>query len=84
VLMILLPTWVLISGVDPQTITTVVTLTSDAPSVEPKFMPEYDATFGDERAEESVDDRPVLELSNRDNVLLQRALAECVAEVPDC
>jgi hypothetical protein len=84
VLMILLPTWVVISGVDPQTITTVVALTSDAPSVEPKFMPEYDATFGDERAEESADDRPVLELSNRDNVLLQRALAEYVAEVPDC
>jgi hypothetical protein len=40
------------------------------PCVESKFMPEYDATFGDERAEDPTDECPVSELSNRDKVLL--------------
>jgi hypothetical protein len=38
----------------------------------------------DERAEDSADDRPICELSNRDKILLQRALAEHALEVPDC
>jgi hypothetical protein len=38
-------------------------------------MPEYDATFRDERVNDSADDRPVPELNNKDKVLLQRALA---------
>jgi hypothetical protein len=33
-------------------------------------MPEYEATFRDERAEDSIDDRPVPELSNRYKALL--------------
>jgi hypothetical protein len=74
----------MISGVDPQPIATVVALIVDVFSVEPEFMSEYDATFRDERAEDSADDRPVLELSNRDKVLLQRALAEHAPEVPNC
>jgi hypothetical protein len=48
------------------------------------FMPEYEAAFGDECAEDSVDDRPILELSNRDKVLLQRALMEHAPEMLDC
>jgi hypothetical protein len=55
-----------ISGVDPQLIATEFTLDVDLCFVEQKFMTKYDAAFGDERAEDSVDDRPVLELSNRD------------------
>jgi hypothetical protein len=47
-------------------------------------MLEYDAVFGDERAEDSTNDRPVPELSNWNNVLLQRALAEHAPEVPEC
>jgi hypothetical protein len=74
----------MILGVDPQPIATVVALIVDVFSVEPEFMSEYDATFRDERAEDSADDRPVLELSNRDKVLLQRALAEHAPEVPNC
>jgi hypothetical protein len=46
------------------------TLDVDPPSIDPEFMPEYEAAFRGERAEDSDDDRPVLELSNRDNVLL--------------
>jgi hypothetical protein len=46
-------------------------------------MPEYNATFGDEREEDSVDDCSVLELSNRNKVLLQQALPEHAAEVSD-
>jgi hypothetical protein len=34
-------------------------------------MPEYDATFGDERVNDSVDDRSVPELNNKDKVLLR-------------
>jgi hypothetical protein len=52
--------------VDPQLIATEFTLDVDLCFVEQKFMTKYDAAFGDERAEDSVDDRPVLELSNRD------------------
>jgi hypothetical protein len=33
-------------------------------------MPECEAMFGDERAEDSADDRPVPELSNRGKALL--------------
>jgi hypothetical protein len=73
-----------ISGVDPQPIAIGFALDDDLPSVELEFMPEYETTFGDERVEDSADDRPVLELSNRDKVLLQRALAGHVPEVPDC
>jgi hypothetical protein len=58
------------SGVDPQPIAIGFTLNVDLPSVEPKFMPKYDATFGDERLEHSTDDRPISELSNSDKVLL--------------
>jgi hypothetical protein len=74
----------MISGVDPQQIATGFALNVDPPSVELESMPEYDATFGDERVEDSADDRPVSELSNRDKVLLQRALAEHALEVSDC
>jgi hypothetical protein len=44
-------------------------------------MPEYEATFGDERMEDSTDDRPIPELSKRDKALLQRALAEHALEM---
>jgi hypothetical protein len=74
----------MISCVNPHPIATVVTLSGDAPSVEPTFMPEYDVVFEDERVEDSTDDRPVLDLNNRNKVLLQRALTEHAAEVPDC
>jgi hypothetical protein len=62
-----LPDMGFISGVDPQPIT----LDVDPPFVELEFMPEYEAAFGDERAEDSANDRPVPELSKRDNALLQ-------------
>jgi hypothetical protein len=61
----------MILGVDPQPIASVVTLTGNVPSVELEFISEYDAAFGDGWAEDSTDDHPVLELSNRDKVLLQ-------------
>jgi hypothetical protein len=64
------------SGVDTQPIATGFTLNVDLPSVELKFMPKYDATFGDEWLEHSADDRPISELSNSDKILLQRALVE--------
>jgi hypothetical protein len=54
-------------------------LVMNLPSCE--FMPKYDATFGDERMEDSTDDRLVLELSNSDNILLQRGQAEHAVEV---
>jgi hypothetical protein len=47
-------------------------------------MAHDDVSFGDERAEDSIDDHPVPELSNRDKVLLHRALAEHAAHMPDC
>jgi hypothetical protein len=73
-----------ISGVDPQPIATVFELDVDPSFIELEFMPEYEAVFGDERAEDSADDRPVLELSKRDKALLQRALVEYAPEMLDC
>jgi hypothetical protein len=75
-----LPDTGLISGVDPQPIA----LDVDPSFVEPEFMPEYEVAFEDERAEDSIDDRSVHELSKRGNTLLQRALTEHVLEMPDC
>jgi hypothetical protein len=72
-----------ISGVDPQPIAIGFALDVDPSFVEPEFMPKYDAASGDERAEDSADDRPVPDLSKRDNALLQRALAEHASEMPD-
>jgi hypothetical protein len=72
-----------ILGVDPQPIIDVA-LIEDEPSVVTESMAEYDAVFGDERAEGSANDHLVLELSNRDKVLLQRVLAEHAADVLDC
>jgi hypothetical protein len=69
-----------ISGVDPQPIATGFALDVDPSFVELKFMPEYEAALGDERLEDSVDDRPVPELSKRDNALLQRVLVEHAPE----
>jgi hypothetical protein len=74
----------MISGVDPQQIATSFTLNVDPASSEPEFMPENDAAFWDERVEDSNDDRPVPELSNRDKILLQRAMVKHTHEVPDC
>jgi hypothetical protein len=45
-----------ISGVDPQPIGTGFALDVDLSFVEPKFMPEYETSFRDERAEDSADD----------------------------
>jgi hypothetical protein len=50
-----------ISGVDTQPIVTGFALNVYPSFVEPEFMPEYEAVFGDERAEDSADDRPVHE-----------------------
>jgi hypothetical protein len=61
----------MILGVDPHPTATVVTLSVDASFVDLEFMPEYDAVFGDEWAEDSADDRLVPEISNRDKVMLQ-------------
>jgi hypothetical protein len=61
----------MILGVDPHPTATVVTLSVDASFVDPEFMPEYDAVFGDELAEDSADDRLVPEISNRDKAMLQ-------------
>jgi hypothetical protein len=72
-----------ISDVDPQPTATCFTLDVDLPSVELEFIPEYETTFGDEHVEDSIDDRLVPELSNRDKTLLQRALAEHAPEMPD-
>jgi hypothetical protein len=60
-----------ISGVDPQPIGTGFSINVDPSFVEPEFMPKYEAMFGDERAEDSADNRPVPELSKRDKTLLQ-------------
>jgi hypothetical protein len=73
-----------ISGVDPQPTAISFALDVDLPFVELKFMAKYEVVFGDERAEDSADDRLVPELSNRDKVLLQRALVEHAPEMPDC
>jgi hypothetical protein len=50
----------------------------------PEFMAQDDVVFGDEWAEDSANNHPVPELSNRDKVLLQRALVKHEADVPDC
>jgi hypothetical protein len=60
-----------ISGVDPLPIATGFTIDVDPSFVESEFMPKYEVAIRDERAEDSTDDRPVPELSNRDKVLLQ-------------
>jgi hypothetical protein len=73
-----------ILGVDHHPIAIGFTLDVDLPSVKPEFMLEYEVAFGDERAEDSTNDRLVPELSNRDKVLLQQALAKHAPEVPDC
>jgi hypothetical protein len=72
-----------ILGVDPQPIIDVA-LIEDEPSIVTESMAEYNAVFGDERAEDSANDHLVLELSNRDMVLLQRVLAEHAANVLEC
>jgi hypothetical protein len=48
-----------ISGVDPQPIATGFALDVDPSFVEPEFMSEYEAAFGDKRADGSVDDQPI-------------------------
>jgi hypothetical protein len=40
-----------ILGVDPQPIATGFAIDVDSSFIEPEFMPEYEVTFGDERAE---------------------------------
>jgi hypothetical protein len=45
-----------ISGMDPQPTAIGFILDVDPPSIEPKFMPEYEAVLGDERVEDSADD----------------------------
>jgi hypothetical protein len=62
-----------ISGVDPQPIATGFAQDVELSFVEPEFMSAYLATFGDECVEDSADDQPVPELSNRDKALLQQA-----------
>jgi hypothetical protein len=71
-----LPDMGFIPVVDPQPIATRFALDVDPSFMELEFISEYEATFGDERAEGSIDDRPVPELSKRDKALLQRALVE--------
>jgi hypothetical protein len=46
----------LISGVDPQPIATGFALDVDLSFIDVEFMLEYVATFGNERADDSVDD----------------------------
>jgi hypothetical protein len=72
-----------ISGVDPLPIATGFTPDVDLSFIELELMPKYEATFRNERAEDSADDRPIPELSNRDKALLQRALAEHAPEMLD-
>jgi hypothetical protein len=72
-----------ISDVDHSPIATYFALDIDLLSIEPEFMPEYEVAFGDERVEDSTDDQPVFQLSNKDKAMLQRALAEHAPEMPD-
>jgi hypothetical protein len=72
-----------IAEVDPEQITAVVR-THKAPSIVPGFMTYDNATFGEERAEGSDDDRPEPVLSKWEKILLQRALAEHAPNVLDC
>jgi hypothetical protein len=60
-----------ISGVDLQPIATRFALDIVLSFIELEFMPEYKTMFGDEHAEDSANDRSVLELSNRDKSLLE-------------
>jgi hypothetical protein len=60
-----------ILGVNPQPIATRFALDVDPSFIALEFMPKYETTFGDEHADDSADDRPIPELSNRDNALLQ-------------
>jgi hypothetical protein len=73
-----------IFDMDPQPIATGFALDVDPSFIESEFMTEYEATFGDERAEDSANDRPIPELSKRDKALLQRTLAEHAPEMSDC
>jgi hypothetical protein len=73
-----------ISGVDPQPIATGFALDVDLSFVELEFMPEYEATFGDDCAKDSAGEQLVLELRKRDKVLLQQALVEHSSEMTDC
>jgi hypothetical protein len=59
-----------ILGVDPQPIGTGFSLNVDTSFVEPEFIPEYEAVFGDEHAEDSANDQSIPELSKRDKALL--------------
>jgi hypothetical protein len=72
-----------ISGVDPQPIATGFALDVHLSFVKLEFMLEYEVTFGDERAEDSTDDRPIPELSNKDKALLQQVLVEHAPEMLD-
>jgi hypothetical protein len=54
-----------ILGVDHQPIATTFTQDVELSFVEPGFMLEYEVAFEDECAEDSADDYPVPELSNR-------------------
>jgi hypothetical protein len=73
-----------ILDVDPQPIAIGFTIDVDPSFIEPEFMPEYEAVFGDERAEDSANDRPIHELSKRDKALLQQALVKHAPKMPDC
>ena len=52
--------------------------------VQRELNPNNDAAFGDERADNSDDDRPLPELSEAEKILLHRALAEHAPNVPNC
>jgi hypothetical protein len=71
-------------GVDPEPIATGFTQDVEPSFIEPEFMPEYKTTFGDECAKDSIDDRLVPELSNRDKTLLQQTLAEHAPDMSGC
>jgi hypothetical protein len=75
---------VFVSTVDPQPIATRFVLDVDPSFVEPEFILEYEVAFGDERAEDSANDRPVPELSKMNKAMLQQALVEHAPEMPDC
>jgi hypothetical protein len=60
-----------ISGVDPQSIASGFAVDVDPSFIKPVFMPEYEAVFRDEPAEDSTKDQLILELSKRDKALLQ-------------
>jgi hypothetical protein len=70
--------------VDSQPIATGFALDVEPSFIELVFMSEYEAVFGDDRAKDSVDDRSVPELSNKDKALLQQALAKHAPDMLDC